>query len=116
MRPTSVRCVIYAAKSTEDVRGSIPTQLADCRRAIGARGEREVAAEFSDEGASAYSQNRGMGLAGALACAADIACSDGTAELWVQHSDRLARGDGKRAQLREYRRSCTTPPLAPPSI
>jgi hypothetical protein len=31
-----VACVIYAAKSTEDRRGSIPGQLAECRAAIAA--------------------------------------------------------------------------------
>lgn len=30
--------------------------------------------------------------------AEDLAARNGTAELWVQHSDRLARGDGKRAR------------------
>jgi hypothetical protein len=40
--------VVYAAKSTEDKHGSIPTQLEDCRR----RAEREgwqIVAEFSDD-------------------------------------------------------------------
>jgi len=32
------RAVIYAAKSTEDRHGSIPTQLEDCRGHGGARG------------------------------------------------------------------------------
>lgn len=29
-----IRCVTYAAKSTEDIRGSIPDQLRDCRAAL----------------------------------------------------------------------------------
>jgi hypothetical protein len=28
-----IHCVLYAAKSTEDLRGSIPEQLRDCRDA-----------------------------------------------------------------------------------
>jgi transposase InsO family protein len=93
-----VGCVIYAAKSSEDARGSIGTQLADCREAIRALGDREVESEFVDEAVSAFRHSRGTGLADAMMAAADIAEGEGGAELWVQHSDRLARGDGKRAR------------------
>jgi site-specific DNA recombinase len=90
--------VIYAAKSTGDPRGSIPTQLADGRSLAEREGD-DVAAEFHDEAASAYKQDRGPGLAAALAeCERLAPCA-----LIVQHSDRLARGDGKRAaHLVEY--------------
>jgi DNA invertase Pin-like site-specific DNA recombinase len=84
----SSAAVLYAAKSTADERGSIPTQLADCRAAAKTEG-REIVAEHSDEAASAYKGNRGSGLTAAK----DTAIAAG-AELWVQHSDRLARGDG----------------------
>jgi hypothetical protein len=87
-----MKAILYAAKSTEDVHGSIETQLADCR----ALAEREgwgVVEDYQDEAASAYKGNRGPGLAAALDCVERIG---GT--LIVQHSDRLARGDGKRAQ------------------
>jgi DNA invertase Pin-like site-specific DNA recombinase len=87
-------CVIYAAKSTEDVRGSIGTQLDDCRITIGREGARRVVAEHTDESASAYRGNRGPGLIAAKREAARLAAEKGNAELWVQHSDRLARGDG----------------------
>ena len=80
--------VLYAAKSTADERGSIPTQLADCRAAAEAEG-RTIEVSFSDEAASAFKGNRGSGLTAAK----DAAIAAG-AELWVQHSDRLARGDG----------------------
>jgi hypothetical protein len=80
--------VCYAAKSTADERGSIPTQLADCRAAAEAEG-RQVVGQYSDEAASAFRGNRGSGLTAAK----DAAIASG-AELWVQHSDRLARGDG----------------------
>src|SRR4051794_1167111 len=89
-------CVIYAAKSTDDARGSIPTQLADCRTAIEREGHRRVVAEQADEAASAFRGNRGPGLAAAKATARRAA-KGGAAELWVQHSDRLARGDGVAA-------------------
>ena len=56
------RAVIYAAKSSEDRHGSIPTQLEDCRTMADKEGW-TVIAEFSDEAFSAYSGNRGPGLA-----------------------------------------------------
>ena len=91
-----VPAVIYAAKSTEDERGSIPTQLADARTAAEAAG-RLVAGEYSDEAASAFHGNRGAGLAAAKDHAIRLAAEHGTAELWMQHSDRVARGDGIEA-------------------
>src|SRR4051812_22334564 len=86
--------VIYAAKSTADVRGSIPDQIADCRAlARGTSMALEVVGEYSDEAASAYKGNRGAGLVRAL----QHAEREG-ATLIVQHSDRLARGDGDQAR------------------
>jgi DNA invertase Pin-like site-specific DNA recombinase len=88
-QPTNATpAVIYAAKSTSDPKGSIPTQLADCRSAAEAEG-RKVVAEHRDEAASAFKGNRGAGLTAAKNDAVRLG-----AELWVQHSDRLARGDG----------------------
>ena len=55
-------CVIYAATSTEDRRGSIPVQLAECRATIATLPHRTVAGEH----------------------AADLAELRGAAELWVQ--------------------------------
>jgi hypothetical protein len=86
--------ILYAAKSTDDPRGSIPTQLADCRTAAERAGNRQVVAEHVDEAASAFKGSRGPGLAAAKQAAAQAAARHGAAELWVQHSDRLARGDG----------------------
>src|SRR4051794_10617594 len=82
--------VLYAAKSTEDKRGSIGTQFEDSRAAAEGR---EIVAEYHDEAASAFKSDRGPGLKAALEHAERLApCA-----LIVQHSDRLARGDGKRA-------------------
>ena len=93
-------CVIYAAKSTEDLRGSIPAQVRDCRAAIGEVSDgqgRRIVSEHVDEGKSAYHGNRGAGLAQAKLAAVSAAAEKGAAEIWVQHSDRLARGDGLTA-------------------
>jgi site-specific DNA recombinase len=84
--------VIYAAKSTEDKRGSIPTQLDDCR-AFAARESLTEVGHYSDEAASAWSGDRGPQLAAALDHAERLGAS-----LIVQHSDRLARGDARKAR------------------
>lgn len=91
-------CVVYAAKSTEDRRGSIPDQLRECRELIHGDRERELVGEYVDERFSAFSANRGPGLVDAMQHAEEIVLEHGHAELWVQHSDRLARGDGIRAR------------------
>lgn len=93
-----IHCVLYAAKSTEDLRGSIPGQLRDCREAIARATDRIVAGEYSDEAYSAYHGDRGPALVDALRHAEALAREHGTAELWAQHSDRLARGDGRTAR------------------
>lgn len=96
------RAVAFAAKSTNDPNGSIPDQLADCRE-LAAREGLRIEAEFSDEAKSAYSGDRGPELARAIATAERLASQPGGCVLVVQHSDRLARGDGRRAKhLVEY--------------
>src|SRR4051794_28867788 len=92
-----VPAVVYAAKSTEDVHGSIPTQIEDCVAALESAGRTLYAPPLSDEGYSAYHGNRGPRLAEAKRLAVEAAREHGQAELWVQHSDRLARGDGEKA-------------------
>jgi DNA invertase Pin-like site-specific DNA recombinase len=92
-----IPAVIYAAKSTEDERGSIDTQITDAT----AMAEREgwsVAGTYSDENASAYHGNRGDGLAQAREHAERLAAEHGECMLVVQHTDRLSRGDGVQAQ------------------
>src|SRR4051794_12268571 len=85
--------VLYAAKSTEDKRGSIDTQVADCR-AMAEREGWEVAEAYRDEAASAWSGDRGPGLAAAM----EHAKREAPSILVVQHSDRLARGDARQAR------------------
>jgi DNA invertase Pin-like site-specific DNA recombinase len=89
--------IAYAAKSTEDRRGSIPTQLEDCRNMAGREGW-ELVAEYSDEAASAWSGDRGAGLAKAMEHAERLAREQESAILCVQHSDRIARGDARKAR------------------
>jgi site-specific DNA recombinase len=90
---SAATAVIYAAKSTADEHGSIPTQLDDGRRLAKQEGW-TIAGEYQDEAASAYSGDRGPGLAAAMAHCERIApCT-----LIVQHSDRLARGDAREAR------------------
>jgi DNA invertase Pin-like site-specific DNA recombinase len=86
--------VIYAAKSTDDVRGSIETQLAECEAMSVGEGW-SVADAYSDEAKSAYHGSRGDGLVKAREHAAQLATEYGEAMLVVQHTDRLARGDGR---------------------
>jgi hypothetical protein len=45
----AIPCVIYAAKSTEDKRGSIPEQLRECREAIDADPRRRFVVDYRDE-------------------------------------------------------------------
>jgi DNA invertase Pin-like site-specific DNA recombinase len=97
IRDGPIACVIYAAKSTEDRRGSIPGQLRECREAVESAGGRMIVGEYSDEAFSAFLGSRGPDLAKAMRHAQELA-RDATAELWAQHSDRLARGDGRSAR------------------
>jgi Recombinase zinc beta ribbon domain/Resolvase, N terminal domain/Recombinase len=93
-----IPCVIYAAKSTEDRKGSIPDQLRECRASIDADPGRRCVADYTDEAFSAFRRDRGPGLRDAMQHAEDLALERGIAELWAQHSDRLARGDGRKAR------------------
>jgi DNA invertase Pin-like site-specific DNA recombinase len=85
--------VLYAAKSTEDIHGSIPTQLEDCRE-LARRNGWEIAREFTDEAFSAFSGNRGPGLSSAKKLAIAIAAERGGCILVAQDTDRFARGAG----------------------
>ena len=93
-----ISCLIYAAKSTEDRRGSIPDQFRDCRAAIEREPGRSVVAEYSDEAVSAFTRSRGPGLSEAMRHAEELAKDGRIPELWALHSDRLARGDGRAAR------------------
>jgi hypothetical protein len=96
-RSDEIPCILYAAKSTEDPRGSIPDQLRECRAGIERESSRAVAGEYTDEAVSAFTRSRGPGLVEAMRHAEELA-QEGAVELWAQHSDRLARGDGRSAR------------------
>ena len=90
-----IPAVHYAAKSTQDRHLSIPTQLDDCREKSAAEGWTCAGVdEFHDEGFSAYSGNRGNGLAQAKARAVELAREHGRCMLVAQAADRFARGSG----------------------
>jgi DNA invertase Pin-like site-specific DNA recombinase len=91
-QPEPNKAILYAAKSTEDKHGSIRTQLADTR-AMAEREGWEVIGEYADESASAWSGDRGPQLAAAMEHA-----EREQGVLVVQHTDRLARGDGVKAR------------------
>lgn len=93
--------MIYAAKSTEDRHGSVPTQLADCRAMADSEGWC-VVDEYRDEGFSAYHGNRGPGLVAAREQAARVAADQGSCVLVAQHSDRFARGAGDAPGAAEH--------------
>lgn len=89
--------VLYAAKSTEDKAGSIATQMSDCE-AMAQREGWAVVGRYHDENASAYHGSRGPELARAREHAERLAVEHGQCALVVQHTDRLARGDGIAGQ------------------
>jgi DNA invertase Pin-like site-specific DNA recombinase len=97
MKVETTPAVLYAAKSTDDPRGSIETQIADAKAMAEGAGW-AVAGSYSDEAKSAYHGSRGDGLKSAREHAARLAAEHGEAMLVVQHTDRLARGDGVQAQ------------------
>lgn len=99
--PPPPPAVLYAAKSTEDNRGSIPDQLARARAMAAERGWR-VAGEFADEGFSAYWRNRGPGLERAKATVVELAAQHGECLLVALHSDRIARGAGDAPGAAEH--------------
>lgn len=86
-------CIIYAAKSTKDRHLSIPEQLDDCREMAKENGW-EIVGEFKDEGFTAFTGNRGPGLASAIDLAKRTAAERGRAFILAQHTSRFARGDG----------------------
>lgn len=91
-----IPAIVYGAKSSEDRKGSIATQIETCRAAAEREG-RTIVGEFSDNAKSAYKGNRGDGLTKAKAAAIHAAQEHDEAELWCVHPDRLARGDGLTA-------------------
>ena len=99
MTDQPIYAVVYAAKSTKDKHLSIPEQLEDCRE-MAADPENDgvwtIVSEFSDENFTAYTGNRGPGLAAAIDHAKRTAAEHGQCFIVAQHTSRFARGDGAR--------------------
>jgi site-specific DNA recombinase len=93
-----ILCISFGAKSTEDVRDSVPRQHKEIAEEIARLGGRELVAEYSDPRVSGYRRSRGPGLQRALDHAEQLAREGHSVELWVKASDRLARGDGRTAK------------------
>jgi len=88
--------VLYAAKSTQDKKASIPKQFKDGRKKAQDE-DWEIIGEFRDEKFSAFSGNRGPGLKAAEELAVRLAEERGQVCMLVcQHSDRFARGAGDK--------------------
>src|SRR4051794_15627506 len=93
--------VVYAAKSTADDRDSTRSQIEQTTAHVERLGGRFlVASPFSEEDVSGFRRDRGPELEAAMLAARQAAGEHRTAELWVFHSSRLARGDGSKAQGR----------------
>ena len=93
-----VPVVSYAAKSTEDKHESIPGQLKENRSFI-EQHEPDgwfLVGEFSDEGFSAYSGNRGDDLLRAKEAAIAAAKEYGRCIFLASDADRFARGCGDK--------------------
>lgn|GEM_PF-3125415 len=88
------QAVIFAAKSTEDRRGSIDTQLADCQAMCEREGWAVIDAG-ADEDKSAYHGERGPELKRLKSVAVEAAKASGAPVAFVvQHSDRISRAAG----------------------
>lgn len=89
--------ILYAAKSSQDTHGSIPTQIEDCRAAALAESI-DVAGEYTDEAYSAYSGSRGPGLKAAMEHAERLAAEHGEFTVFktkdTQPSEELPGPDG----------------------
>src|SRR5262249_46375498 len=93
---TGGRAIVYAAKSTSDPHGSIPTQLEDGRKLAAHAASRSW--PMPGRGCLGLPRRPGAGLAKAMAECERLSAEHGTSALIVQHSDRLARGDAKEAR------------------
>jgi DNA invertase Pin-like site-specific DNA recombinase len=92
-----MRAVIYGVKSSPDEKESVADQQHQATEAA-EREDREVVATFGEQNASGYRRERGPELEAAMRAARTLAEQDGEAELWVFHSSRLARGDGRKGK------------------
>jgi DNA invertase Pin-like site-specific DNA recombinase len=91
--------VVYGVKSSADEKESVKDQHRQVLAAIEKeRGRRLVAEPFGEANASGYRKERGPQLEAAMRAAIEAASEHGEAELWVFHSSRLARGNGRKGR------------------
>jgi DNA invertase Pin-like site-specific DNA recombinase len=99
---STIPCVIYAARSRDEndrdeAEKSTTGQTAEVRARVDVLGGREVVCAFAESGHSGFHAERGPELVAACDAAKALAAHRGVeAELWVFHSSRLARGDGRK--------------------
>jgi len=93
-------CVIYVAKSTKDRHLSIPEQLDDCREMARENGW-TILGEHADENFTAYTGNRGPGLAAAIDQAKRAAADRGGQVMLVARREpgRTPRPGGAMARM-----------------
>jgi DNA invertase Pin-like site-specific DNA recombinase len=93
-----IPAVVYGVKSSPDEKESVADQQRIARAAIEREGGRDVIDVFGEPNQSGYRKERGPELEAAMECAINAAVEHGEAELWVWHSSRLARGDGRKGR------------------
>jgi DNA invertase Pin-like site-specific DNA recombinase len=88
----------YAAKSTQDAKGSTDRQHQRMEAAIHAEGREPYGRPYVDEAKSGYHGNRGQDLDAVMAEAERLVAEGDHVRLWFDHSDRSSRGDGVEAR------------------
>ena len=94
----TIWAAVYGVKSSPDERESVADQHRIVREAIECEGDRQIIGTYGEAGQSGYRKERGPQLEAAMAVARAAAAEHGEAELWVFHSSRLARGDGRKGR------------------
>jgi hypothetical protein len=94
----STPAVVYGVKSSPDEKESVADQHRIVLEAIEREDGREVIGVFGEANKSGYRKERGPQLETAMRAAVEAAAEHGAAELWVFHSSRLARGDGRKGR------------------
>jgi DNA invertase Pin-like site-specific DNA recombinase len=98
MTDQPIPVAVYGCKSSPDEKEAVADQHRIIRAAIEKEGGREIVGTFGEENQSGYRKERGPQLEQAMSAAVSAAEQHGEAELWVWHSSRLARGDGRKGR------------------
>jgi DNA invertase Pin-like site-specific DNA recombinase len=95
----AIPVVVYGVKSSPDEKESVKDQHRQVLAAIETEGGRRLVGDpFGEANASGYRGERGPQLEAAMRTAIDAAAEHGEAELWVFHSSRLGRGNGRKGR------------------